>query len=62
MEFHKVTMSEKYACIISKQNWYCLLSMTAGKSSTYRRNSVGPSTEPCGTPRLIKAQFETVVL
>jgi len=22
MEFHSVAMSEKYACIISKQNWY----------------------------------------
>jgi len=24
MQFHKVTMSTKYACIIGKQNWYCL--------------------------------------
>jgi len=62
MEFHKVTMREKYACIISKQNWYCLLFMNAGKSFMYRRNSVGPSTEPCGNPCLIISQFETAVL
>jgi len=32
------------------------LFMTAGKSFMYKRNSVGPNTEPCGTP------FETAVL
>jgi hypothetical protein len=38
------------------------LFMTAGKSFIYKRNSVGHSTEPCGTPCLIIAQFETAVL
>jgi hypothetical protein len=28
----------------------------------YERNSVGPNAEPCGTPCLILAQFETAVL
>ena len=36
--------------------------MTAGKSFVYKRNSVEPSTEPCGTPRFIISQFETAVL
>ena len=38
------------------------LFMTAGKSFMYKINSVGPSTEPCGTPCLIVAQFETALL
>jgi len=38
------------------------LLMTAGKSFMRKRNSVGPSTEPCGTPCLIIAQFQTAVL
>jgi hypothetical protein len=38
------------------------LFMITGKSFTYKRNSVGPSTEPCGTPCLIVAQFETALL
>jgi len=38
------------------------IAMTAGKSLMYKRNSVGHSTEPCGTPCLIIAQFETAVL
>jgi len=36
--------------------------ITAGKSFMYKRKSVGHNTEPCGTPCLILAQFETVVL
>ena len=55
MQFPKVMMSTKYVCINGKWNWYCLL-MTAGKSFMYKRNSVGPNAEPCGTP------FETAVL
>jgi hypothetical protein len=35
------------------------LFMTNGNSFMYKRNSVGPNTEPCGTPCLITAQFET---
>jgi hypothetical protein len=38
------------------------LFMAVGKSFKYQRNSVGPNTEPCGTPCLILAQFETVEL
>jgi hypothetical protein len=38
------------------------LFMTAGKSFMYKRNSVGPSTEPCGSPCFIVAHFETAVL
>jgi len=38
------------------------LFMTAGKSFMYKRNSVGPNTEPCDTPCLIVAQFEIVIL
>jgi hypothetical protein len=34
---------------------------TAGRSLMYKRNSVGPNMEPCGTPCLITAQFEIVV-
>jgi len=37
------------------------LFMTADKSFVYKRNSVGPSTEPCGAPCLTTAQFETAV-
>jgi hypothetical protein len=36
--------------------------MIADKSFMYKRNSVGPNTEPFGTPLSILAQFETVVL
>ena len=50
MQFPKVTMCTKYGRINGKQNWYCLLFMTAGKSFMCKRNSVGPNTEPCGTP------------
>jgi hypothetical protein len=62
MEFPKVTMSEKCACILANKTDIAFLFMTAGKSFMYKRNSVGPSTEPCGTPCLIIAQFETAVL
>ena len=38
------------------------LFMTAGKQFVYKRNSVGPSTEPWGTPCLIIAQLEATEL
>jgi hypothetical protein len=38
------------------------LFITAGKSFVYKRKSVGPNRESCGTACLILAQFETVVL
>jgi len=45
----------------AKKTGIAFLFMTVGKSFMYKRNSVGPSTEPCGTPCLIIAQFETAV-
>jgi len=62
MKFPSVTMSEKYACIIGKQNWYAFMFITAGKSFMYRRNRKGPNIEPWGVACLIIAQFENVVL
>ena len=38
------------------------LFITAGKSFLYRRNSMGPNIESCGTLCLITVQFEEVVL
>ena len=38
------------------------LFVIAGKSFMYRRSNMGLNIEPCGTPRLITALFETVVL
>jgi len=38
------------------------LFMTAGKSFMYKRKSVGPNTEPCGTLCLIIAKSEIAVL
>jgi hypothetical protein len=38
------------------------LFISAGKSFMYRRNSMGPNLELCGTLCLIITQFETVVL
>jgi hypothetical protein len=38
------------------------LFVSVGKSFMYKRNSVGPDTEPCGIPCLILDQSETVEL
>jgi len=47
---------------LANKTGIAFLFITAGKSFMYKRNSVGPSIEPCGTPCLITAQFETAVL
>jgi hypothetical protein len=47
---------------LANKTGIAFLFMTAGKSFMYKRNSVGPNAEPCGTPCLILAQFETAVL
>jgi len=55
MQFPKVTMSTKNACIMANKTPIAFLFMTAGKLFMYKRNSVGPNAEPCGT------LFETAV-
>jgi len=62
MEFHKVSMSESNLVLSANKTAIAFLFMTAGKSFMYKQKSVGPSTEPCGTPCLIIAQFVTAVL
>ena len=62
MEFHKVTMSKSMLVSSANKTGTVFLFMTAGKSFMYKRNSVGPNNEPCGTPYLIIAQYETAVL
>ena len=57
MEFRKVNMSESNLVFSANKTGIAFLFMTAGKSFMYKRNSVGPSTEPCGTLCLIIAQF-----
>ena len=39
-----------------------VLFIIVGKSFIYKRKSRGPKIEPCGTPFLTLAQFETLLL
>jgi len=43
---------------LANKTGIAFLFMTADKSFMYKRNSVGPSTEPCGTPYLIIANLK----
>jgi len=47
---------------LANETGIAFLFITAGKSFMYKRKSVGPNTEPCGTPCLINAKSETAVL
>ena len=62
MEFYKVMMSKNVLVSSANRTGIAFPFITAGISFMYKRKSMGHNTEPCVTPCLILAQFETVVL
>ena len=44
--------------VVSSANLTTLLDMSSSKSCIYIKNSIGPNTDPCGTPFKTDFQFE----